>query len=100
MTAGQHVRAYARESLAWYGGLALLTAEVGRNLRLPPSYLSLVAQQVDVIGVRSAAVALTAALFTGMVLALQTAYSLAAFGGKMFVGRVVSLSSSGSSGRS
>ena len=32
------------------------------------------------------------ALFTGMVLALQTAYSLEAFGGKMFVGRVVSLS--------
>src|SRR5262249_14528038 len=30
--------------------------------------------------------------FTGMVLALQTAYSLAAFGGKLFIGRVVSLS--------
>ena len=92
MTAGQHVRAYARESLAWYGGLALLTAQVGRNLRLPPSYLSLVAQQVDVIGVRSAAVALTAALFTGMVLALQTAVNMARFGAENYVGPVVALS--------
>jgi phospholipid/cholesterol/gamma-HCH transport system permease protein len=92
VTAGQHVRAYARESLAWYGGLALLTAQVARNLRLPPSYLSLVAQQVDVIGVRSAAVALTAALFTGMVLALQTAVNMARFGAENYVGPVVALS--------
>ncbi|HUG37703.1 MAG TPA: ABC transporter permease [Candidatus Limnocylindrales bacterium] len=92
MTAGEHVRTYARESLAWYGGLALLTAQVARNLRLPPAYLSLVAQQVDVIGVRSVAVALTAALFTGMVLALQTAVNMARFGAENYVGPVVALS--------
>jgi phospholipid/cholesterol/gamma-HCH transport system permease protein len=42
--------------------------------------------------VKSVAITGITALFTGMVLALQTAYSLEAFGGKMFVGRVVSLS--------
>ena len=30
----------ARESVVWYGGLGLLTAQVARNLALPPSYFS------------------------------------------------------------
>jgi phospholipid/cholesterol/gamma-HCH transport system permease protein len=47
---------------------------------------------MDELGVKSVAITGITALFTGMVLALQTAYSLEAFGGKMFVGRVVSLS--------
>jgi len=78
--------------VAWYGGLGLLAAQVGRNLALPPRYLHLVAQQVDLIGVRSVAVALTAALFTGMVLALQTAVNMARFGAENYVGPVVALS--------
>jgi phospholipid/cholesterol/gamma-HCH transport system permease protein len=47
---------------------------------------------MDEIGVKSVSITGITALFTGMVLALQTAYSLSAFGGKTFVGRVVSLS--------
>jgi phospholipid/cholesterol/gamma-HCH transport system permease protein len=47
---------------------------------------------MDEIGVRSVSITGITALFTGMVLALQTAYSLAAFGGKLFIGRVVALS--------
>jgi phospholipid/cholesterol/gamma-HCH transport system permease protein len=47
---------------------------------------------MDELGVKSVAITGITALFTGMVLALQTAYSLEAFGGKTFVGRVVSLS--------
>ena len=57
---------YIRESVAWYGGLGLLTAQVVRNIALPPHYFALVAREIDIIGVRSTAVALTAALFTGM----------------------------------
>jgi len=91
-TMGDRVRAQARQSLAWYGGLALLTGQVARNLALPPSYLQIVAHQIDIIGIRSVGVALTAALFTGMVLALQTAVNMARFGAENYVGPVVALS--------
>jgi phospholipid/cholesterol/gamma-HCH transport system permease protein len=92
MTLVEHLRAQGRDAVAWYGGLALLTRQVARNLALPPSYLELVARQIDVIGVRSTAVALIAALFTGMVLALQTAVNMARFGAENYVGPVVALS--------
>jgi phospholipid/cholesterol/gamma-HCH transport system permease protein len=83
---------HTRETLIWYGGLGLLTAQVGRNLALPSAYLALVAREIDAIGVRSLTVALTAALFTGMVLALQTAVNMARFGAENYVGPVVALS--------
>jgi phospholipid/cholesterol/gamma-HCH transport system permease protein len=86
------VRAAVREAVGWYGGLGLLTAQVVRNLALPPSYLGLIAREIDIIGVRSLVVALTAALFTGMVLALQTAVNMARFGAENYVGPVVALS--------
>jgi phospholipid/cholesterol/gamma-HCH transport system permease protein len=87
-----YARRHGRESVAWYGGLGLLTLRVARNLRLPPSYLAIVAQEIDIIGVRSLVVALTAALFTGMVLALQSAVNMARFGAENYVGPVVALS--------
>jgi phospholipid/cholesterol/gamma-HCH transport system permease protein len=83
---------YLRDSVIWYGGLGLLAIQVARNLALPPHYFALVARQIDIIGVRSTAVALTAALFTGMVLALQTAVNMARFGAENYVGPVVALS--------
>ena len=49
-------------------------------------------RQMDALGVQSIAITNLTALFTGMVLALQTAYALSQFGGKLFVGRVVVLS--------
>ena len=64
----------------------------GAELALPPHYLKLVAREIDTIGVRSVTVALTAALFTGMVLALQTAVNMARFGAESYVGPVVALS--------
>jgi len=81
-----------RSALLWLGGVALLTGQVVRNLALPPSYLVLIAREIDLIGVRSLVVALTAALFTGMVLALQTAVNMARFGAENYVGPVVALS--------
>jgi len=92
MTAVSYLRAQGREALAWYGGVALLTGQVARNLALPPSYLAIVLSQVDIIGIRSVAVALTAALFTGMVLALQSGVNMARFGAEAYVGPVVALS--------
>jgi phospholipid/cholesterol/gamma-HCH transport system permease protein len=48
--------------------------------------------QMDSMGVGSLNIVILTGLFTGMVLALQTALSLETFGAKNYVGRVVSLS--------
>ena len=92
MTATEYVKTHGRETVAWYGGLGLLTMRVARNLTLPPSYFWLVAREIDTMGVRSLTVALSAAVFTGMVLALQTAVNMARFGAENYVGPVVALS--------
>jgi phospholipid/cholesterol/gamma-HCH transport system permease protein len=49
-------------------------------------------EQLYQLGVRSLPITNLTLLFTGMVLALQTAFSLAAYGGKAFVGDIVALS--------
>lgn len=92
MTATEYVKAHGRETVAWYGGLGLLTMRVARNLTLPPSYFWLVAREIDIMGVRSLTVALSAAAFTGMVLALQSAVNMARFGTENYVGPVVAVS--------
>jgi phospholipid/cholesterol/gamma-HCH transport system permease protein len=92
MTLTARLRAQGRDAIEWYGGLGLLAARAVRNLALPPAYLRLVAREVDVIGLGSVAVAVTAALFTGMVLALQSAVNMARFGAENYVGPVVALS--------
>jgi phospholipid/cholesterol/gamma-HCH transport system permease protein len=76
----------------YVGGLAELIGEAILDCFSRPFYGTEVMRQMDELGVKSVAITGITALFTGMVLALQTAYSLEAFGGKMFVGRVVSLS--------
>jgi phospholipid/cholesterol/gamma-HCH transport system permease protein len=48
--------------------------------------------QFDQLGVRSVSIVVITSAFIGMVLALQTAYALEDFGGKLFVGVIVSLS--------
>jgi len=53
---------------------------------------TLLIAQFDQLGVRSLSIVAITSLFIGMVLALQTAYSLAEFGGSLFIGKVVSLS--------
>jgi len=47
---------------------------------------------MDLLGVQSFSIVLVTAVFIGMVLALQTAYALEAFGAKLYVGGVVALS--------
>ena len=92
MTGEAYLKEQGRQTLVWYGGLGLLAAQVMRNLALPPSHWRLVVQEVDGMGVRSVVVALTAAVFTGMVLALQSAVNMARFGAENYVGPVVALS--------
>jgi phospholipid/cholesterol/gamma-HCH transport system permease protein len=78
--------------LAYCGGLGLLAWDVARNAWLPRRYLALVVQSFDDLGVRSLLVASTAAMFTGMVFALQAAVYLSRFGADLYVGPLVALS--------
>src|SRR5215467_15325501 len=82
---------YLRRAAMWYGGVGLLTAQVARSLALPRSYFRLIVREIEIMGVQSLGVAMTAALFTGMVFALQSAINMARFGAEAYVGPVVAL---------
>jgi phospholipid/cholesterol/gamma-HCH transport system permease protein len=81
-----------RRVAAYYGGLGLLAWDVGRNAWLPRRYFGLVVAEFDSMGVRSLVVANTAAMFTGMVFALQASVYLSRFGADLYVGPLVALS--------
>ncbi|MBI2218013.1 MAG: ABC transporter permease [Candidatus Rokubacteria bacterium] len=81
--------AYLRRTAMWYGGVGLLTASVFRNVVLPRRDLGLVVAEIETMGVQSLGVALIAAIFTGMVFALQSAVNMARFGAESYVGPVV-----------
>lgn len=74
------------------GGLALLTVRAFRALLTPPWRIGRWVAEAEQIGWRSLGVASITAIFTGMVLALQTAYSLPSLGVKYYIGTVVSKS--------
>jgi phospholipid/cholesterol/gamma-HCH transport system permease protein len=76
----------------YLGGLGTLLVQTLRAAVTRPFYASEILAQMDELGVKSVSITGITALFTGMVLALQTAYALAAFGGKMFIGQVVAVS--------
>jgi len=61
------------------------------NMVKPPLYVRDTFIQMDTIGVGSLTIIILTGLFTGMVLALQSAYELEAFGAKMYVGRLVAI---------
>src|SRR5207249_9684241 len=85
------MEAYLRRTAIWYGGVGLLTAQVARSLALPPKYFKLIVLEIETMGVRSLAVALTASIFTGMVFALQSAVNMARFGAENYVGPISAL---------
>ncbi|MGB3565119.1 MAG: ABC transporter permease [Thermoanaerobaculia bacterium] len=74
------------------GHLALLSAQAFKAAIAPPYELRLWIREAEQIGVRSLGVAAITTIFTGMVLALQTAYSLPDIGVKYYIGTVVSKS--------
>jgi phospholipid/cholesterol/gamma-HCH transport system permease protein len=73
------------------GGVSMMCRDLFRATREKWETSELL-RQMDALGVGSISITNLTALFTGMVLALQTAYALSQFGGKLFVGRVVVLS--------
>jgi phospholipid/cholesterol/gamma-HCH transport system permease protein len=74
------------------GELGLLGGRALRRIFRRPVEVGAWLRQMDQIGVRSLGVAGITTLFTGMVLALQTAYSLPGLGVKYYIGTVVSKS--------
>ena len=73
------------------GEIALLSIKGVRGIFTPPFNLKLVIREVDNIGVKSLFLVSIIALFTGMVLSLQTIYGLGLFGAELYVGSVVAL---------
>jgi len=74
------------------GATVRLAFRAGREALVPPYDLREAVVQLERIGVGSLNLTNITALFTGMVLALQTAYTLTAFGAKMYIGEVVAMS--------
>lgn len=74
------------------GEIAFLTGQAFVALLKPPYEIGSWVRQMEQIGVRSLGVAGITTIFTGMVLALQTALSLPSLGIKYYIGSVVSKS--------
>jgi phospholipid/cholesterol/gamma-HCH transport system permease protein len=85
------IRERVGTSLFHLGELTDLALQTLQQMRRPIERPLLMAQ-LEQIGVRSISIVVITSAFIGMVLALQTAYALADFGGKLFVGVIVSLS--------
>ena len=75
-----------------FGAVARLTWDTARVAFRRPFEHELWFEQAFHLGVQSLTITNVTLLFTGMVLAIQTAYSLAAYGGKPFVGDIIALS--------
>jgi phospholipid/cholesterol/gamma-HCH transport system permease protein len=85
-------RARGIRALEYIGGITDLAVETIRETIRGPLETQLFINQLEQVGVRSLSIVGITSLFIGMVLALQTAYSLEQFGVKLFIGKVVSLS--------
>jgi phospholipid/cholesterol/gamma-HCH transport system permease protein len=81
-----------REIAEQTGGLGLLTGRAFFAMVRPPYEVASWIRQMEQIGVRSLGVAGITTVFTGMVLALQTALSLPSLGIKYYIGSVVAKS--------
>ena len=86
------VKERADAAFFYVGGLTDLAGQTFTQLRRGPLERALLTAQFDQVGVRSLSIVVITSAFIGMVLALQTAYALEDFGGKLFVGTIVSLS--------
>lgn len=77
--------------LEGFGAFALLGLRTARALGRPRFPWRDSLAQLEQVAVRSVPIVSVTALFTGMVLALQTAFALARFGAKPYVGSIVGL---------
>jgi phospholipid/cholesterol/gamma-HCH transport system permease protein len=80
------------EALSSIGGAGSLAWQAVRYTFRRPFEGRLVVNELYNLGVMSLSISLVTLLFTGMVIAVQTAYTLAAYGAKIYVARLVTLS--------
>ncbi len=80
------------EGLKDLGGMILLARDAVRQGVRRPFEGDLWLEQMFHIGIRSLSITNITLLFTGMVLAIQSAYSLTLYGGKPYVGDILALS--------
>jgi phospholipid/cholesterol/gamma-HCH transport system permease protein len=81
-----------RNGLEHAGGIAILLRDTIRQLFARPFEGEQIRHQLHHLGVRSLSITTITAIFTGMVLALETAYTLAQYGGRLLIGKAVALS--------
>ncbi len=74
------------------GGAFRLAGQTLTRMVSPPFDWPELMRQFDRIGVGSLNLAAITALFTGMVLAIQSAYTLSKFGARLYIGEIVTLS--------
>jgi phospholipid/cholesterol/gamma-HCH transport system permease protein len=86
------VQSWAKAGLLEVQEYMLMVGKVARSTVTPPFYLRDVVEQFETIGVGSLTVVLLTGMFTGMVLALQSGFTLDQFGARSMVGRLVSAS--------
>jgi phospholipid/cholesterol/gamma-HCH transport system permease protein len=79
-------------SIGTLGAMAILSGQAFLAMLRPRFEVRAWVREMEQIGVRSLGVAGITTIFTGMVLALQTAYSLPSLGVKYYIGTVVSKS--------
>jgi phospholipid/cholesterol/gamma-HCH transport system permease protein len=85
------MKALLRNIVSSLGEYGLLVSEATRVVFRHGFRMHEVSRQIVVIGIHSIPIVLLTALFTGMVLALQTAYGLERFGAKNYVGNIAGL---------
>jgi len=83
---------YAKGNVLAVQEYSILSWRAFANLFSQPRYLGDILQQMDIIGVGSLQIVVFTGFFTGAVLALQSANSLARFGALSFTGQLVSMS--------
>lgn len=82
----------AKKFILSVGQVTLLAIKGFAGIFVPPFNLKLVLREIDNFGAGSLLLVDLIALFTGMVMALQTIYGLSMYGAEIYVGSVVALS--------
>jgi phospholipid/cholesterol/gamma-HCH transport system permease protein len=86
------VQSWAKSALLEVQEYVLMVGKVARAAVTRPFYFRDTVEQFETIGVGSLTVVLLTGMFTGMVLALQSGFTLDQFGARSMVGRLVSAS--------
>lgn len=84
--------AAVKKGILLVGQISVLVVKGFVGIFIPPFNLKLVLREIDNFGAGSLFLVDLIALFTGMVMALQTIYGLRMYGAEIYVGSVVSLS--------